>query len=105
MLTKPAEIKELDDEGQYLVDKHDPFSSMPKNFQPGCFEKGSIIIYVWRRMDAEAMAEQLRGSGVEGGVVFYHGGMDHGQRARAQGQVRQEPPFVFVSSDELLCFR
>jgi len=63
------------------------FSAIDANFQAGCFHSGSIIIYVWRRIDAEALTEQLKGSGVEGGVVFYHGGMDHGQRAKAQSQV------------------
>lgn len=54
----------------------------------GALQIGSIIIYVWRKRDAEALAEQIIGAGVEGGVVFYHGGMDSGKRAVAQGKVR-----------------
>jgi len=44
-------------------------------------------VYVWRKRDADALAEQLLGASIEGGVVSYHGGMDSGQRERAQGLV------------------
>ena len=53
----------------------------------GCLSKGNVIIYVWRQMDAEAVAENIQASGIEGGVVVYHGGMDAGARSRAQSKV------------------
>lgn len=53
-----------------------------------CLYRGSVIIYVWRKRDAEALAEQLRAvPAIKGGVVFYHGGMDSAQRQRAQTMV------------------
>lgn len=52
----------------------------------GCLSSGSVIVYVWRQRDAEVLAEQLTGAGIEGGVVYYHGGLERGQRERAQGQ-------------------
>ena len=39
----------------------------------GCLSKGSVIIYVWRKKDAEVLTEHLMCSGVAGGVVCYHG--------------------------------
>ena len=53
----------------------------------GILSSGSVIVYVWRQRDAEVIAEQLLMDGVTGGVVFYHGGMDAGTRARAQSKV------------------
>jgi superfamily II DNA/RNA helicase len=53
----------------------------------GCLATGSVIVYVWRQRDAEAVAENLQESGVEGGVVVYHGGMDAGARNRSQSTV------------------
>lgn len=41
----------------------------------GLLSEGSVIVYVWRKKDAEIITEQLVGSGVLGGVVCYHGGM------------------------------
>ena len=45
-------------------------------------------MYVWRQRDAEVVAENLAVSGVEGGVVVYHGGMDNVARSKAQNRVR-----------------
>jgi superfamily II DNA helicase RecQ len=42
---------------------------------------------VWRQKDAESVAENLIASGVHGGVVIYHGGMDSGARTKAQSKV------------------
>lgn len=53
----------------------------------GCLSKGSIIVYVWRQMDADVVAENLVARGVSGGVVVYHGGMDSAARAKAQSRV------------------
>lgn len=41
------------------------------------------IVYVWRRFEADALAEFLKGSGVSG-VAVYHAGIDAGTRARTQ---------------------
>lgn len=42
---------------------------------------------MWRQRDAEVVAEHLIASGVDGGVVFYHGGMDPAARSKAQIKV------------------
>lgn len=44
-------------------------------------------MYVWRQRDAEAVAENIVAAGVEGGVVFYHGGMNSEARSRSQSKV------------------
>lgn len=49
--------------------------------------EGCVIVYVWRQRDAEVVAENIRGSGIKGGVVVYHGGMDTAQRTRNQSKV------------------
>ena len=54
--------------------------------------KKLTIVYVWRRFEADALAEFLKGSGVTG-VAVYHAGIDAATRARTQlmfdrGQVR-----------------
>ena len=41
------------------------------------------IVYVWRRDEADALAQYLKGSGVDG-VAVYHAGLDAGQRQRTQ---------------------
>lgn len=56
----------------------------------GSLARGSVIVYVWRQTDAEVVAESLQASGVSGGVVFYHGGMDSGSRANAYSKVRKD---------------
>ncbi len=53
----------------------------------GCLSKGSVIIYVWRKKDAEVITEQLQSAGINGGVMCYHGGMDSNARSRAQAKV------------------
>ena len=46
------------------------------------------------------LTEQLVGSGLDGGVVCYHGGMDSGSRSKAQAKVRItfnfQKPFFYV---------
>jgi superfamily II DNA helicase RecQ len=53
----------------------------------GSLASGSVIVYVWRQRDAEVVAENIQASGVSGGVVVYHGGMDATARARSQSRV------------------
>lgn len=53
----------------------------------GSLSTGSVIVYVWRQHDAEVIAENIEASGVSGGVVVYHGGMDSASRAKAQSRV------------------
>ena len=61
----------------------------PKScLEEGCLAQGSVIVYVWRQRDTEVVAENLMASGIEGGVVLYHGGMDSNARAKAQSKVR-----------------
>ena len=42
---------------------------------------------MWRQRDAEVVAEFIQGSGVLGGVVHYHGGMDSATRSTAYSKV------------------
>jgi superfamily II DNA helicase RecQ len=58
-----------------------------KGIEEGCLATGNVIVYVWRQLDAVAIAENLTASGVDGGVVVYHGGMDSGARSRSQSMV------------------
>jgi superfamily II DNA helicase RecQ len=59
--------------------------------EEGCLAAGNVIVYVWRQRDAEAVAENLQASGVEGGIVVYHGGMDSGARSKSQSMVGALP--------------
>mmetsp|Transcript_15221 Transcript_15221/g.30741 ORF Transcript_15221/g.30741 Transcript_15221/m.30741 type:complete len:82 (+) Transcript_15221:1262-1507(+) len=71
-------------------------SASRSSIQPGCLSSGSVIVYVWRKRDAETVTEQLIGAGIQGGVVCYHGGMGAGERAKAQGKVCIAHYFVTV---------
>lgn len=62
-------------------------NSVDSGFSEGCLTHGSVIVYVWRQRDAEVVAESIQASGVSGGVVFYHGGMDSGARSNAYSKV------------------
>ena len=55
----------------------------------GCLSVGSIIIYVWRKKDAEYISEQLRGYEDLGKVVCYHAGMTASDRASSQNMVSE----------------
>ena len=46
-----------------------------------------MIVYVWRQRDAEVIAENLMVSGVSGGIVVYHAGMDAAARRKSQSKV------------------
>ena len=52
----------------------------------GSLANDNVIVYVWRQRDAEVVAEALTASGVEGGIVVYHGGMDSKARASTQSR-------------------
>ena len=68
----------------------------------GCYAgklcKGSVIIYVWRQKDTEAVAENLVASGVKGGVVGYHGGMDSVARAKSQNKFMRGKARICVAT-------
>lgn len=80
---------------------HPPLSQLTKILKPrkkhspddkkcpysGSLAGGSVIVYVWRQRDTEVVAEYLNSSGVTGGVVIYHGGMDTTSRGKAQSKV------------------
>lgn len=66
---------------------HQENSESHLNEMEGCLSKGSVIVYVWRKKDAEIITEQLQGSGLVGGIVCYHGGMDANSRSKAQSKV------------------
>jgi superfamily II DNA helicase RecQ len=62
----------------------------------GSLAVGSVIVYVWRQMDAEIVAENIQVRGISGGVVVYHGGMDSGARAKAQSKVTRFHWTIFI---------
>eukprot|EP00934_Nitzschia_sp_Nitz4_P000946 Nitzschia sp. Nitz4//scaffold112_size70979//52792//54824//NITZ4_005909-RA/size70979-augustus-gene-0.94-mRNA-1//-1//CDS//3329533286//946//frame0 len=66
-------------------------SDVTKGVQAGTLAEGSVIVYVWRQRDCEVVAENLINSGVVGGVVIYHGGMDASAREKAQSKVGSIP--------------
>jgi len=62
-------------------------SSSPANgLIPGSLSKGSVIVYVWKKFETEIVAEQLTQADIEGGIVFYHGGMEDGKRTASQSK-------------------
>ena len=86
-------VLQSNDERRYLLHKilkektkviNDDAKKLP--IDEGCLSKGSVIIYVWRQKDTEIVAEQLNGTGIRGGIVCYHGGMDSNSRSRAQSK-------------------
>jgi hypothetical protein len=84
--------------------------SAENGIEEGCLAVGNVIVYVWRQRDAEAVAENLQASGVEGGIVVYHGGMDSGARSKSQSMVSARPSifvfFVFLTCRlTFLCLR
>jgi superfamily II DNA helicase RecQ len=64
-------------------------SVAPEVSDDGCLATGNVIVYVWRQLDAQAVAENLQAAGIEGGIVIYHGGMDASARSKAQSKVRR----------------
>lgn len=64
----------------------------------GCLSEGSVVVYVWRQKDAEVVSEQLRGFGVPGGIVCYHGGMDSTSRSKAQGKFMRGKARICVAT-------
>jgi ATP-dependent DNA helicase Q4 len=62
------------------------FVDLDQPIHDGCLAKGNVIVYVWRQRDAEVVAEVLTASGVEGGIVVYHGGMESKARSTAQSR-------------------
>ncbi len=71
-------LKERPSRRQRNEDKSDFSENMKNSLDDeieGILSTGSVIVYVWRKKDAELITEQLVGSGIDGGVVCYHGGM------------------------------
>jgi superfamily II DNA helicase RecQ len=64
----------------------------------GKLSKGSVIVYVWRQKDTEAVAESLVAAGVSGGVVVYHGGMDANRRAKSQSRFMRGKARIVVAT-------
>jgi ATP-dependent DNA helicase Q4 len=81
-----------------LIDILSPVLGSEQRKSPlhGELANGSVIVYVWRQRDAEAVAESIATAGVEGGVVFYHGGMSSDARSRSQSKVS---PSDFADED------
>jgi hypothetical protein len=72
-----------------LREPHGQISQKRRHFTKhfGCLSTGSVIIYVWRKKDAECISDQLRGYGDVGKVVCYHAGMSASDRASSQNMV------------------
>ena len=68
------------------------------SFEPGCLAEGSVIVYVWTKRQAEALVDLLRGAGVEGGVVYYHGGMGQSERFSSQTRFMRGRARVVVAT-------
>jgi len=64
----------------------------------GSLARGSVIVYVWRQRDAEVVAESIQASGVTGGVVYYHGGMDSSKRANAYSKFMRGKARICVAT-------
>ncbi|KAI2509531.1 Type III restriction enzyme [Fragilaria crotonensis] len=64
----------------------------------GCLVNDNVIVYVWRQRDADVLAEALNASGVEGGIVVYHAGMDSKARGIAQSRFLRGKARVCVAT-------
>jgi ATP-dependent DNA helicase Q4 len=64
----------------------------------GSMATGSVIIYVWRKIDTEVLAENLTAAGVSGGIVVYHGGMDAHSRSRSQSRFMRGKARICVAT-------
>lgn len=58
-----------------------------------------MIVYVWRQMDAEAVAGNLQYSGISGGIVVYHAGMSSTDRRNSQQKVSVRVSGLFPSDN------
>jgi ATP-dependent DNA helicase Q4 len=86
----------------HLAEILSPIPAEASKSNLGCYAgklcKGSVIIYVWRQKDTEAVAESLLASGVKGGVVVYHGGMDSVARAKSQNKFMRGKARICVAT-------
>ena len=73
-------------------------SPREKSLCGGSLSAGSVIVYVWRQHDAEAVAENLQAAGVSGGIVVYHGGMDASARTKAQSRFMRGKARICVAT-------
>lgn len=95
LIHEPSDRRTLKDSQN--IDNHEN-SSCLRGIE-GCLSKGSVIVYVWRKKDAEIITERLQSSELAESVVCYHGGMDAGARAKAQSKVGLDfSAFVFPRS-------
>ncbi|GAX26595.1 ATP-dependent DNA helicase Q4 [Fistulifera solaris] len=83
-----------------LIDILSPVYKSEQRKSPlnGQLANGSVIVYVWRQRDAEAVAESIVTAGVEGGVVFYHGGMSSDARSRSQSKFMRGKARICVAT-------
>ncbi|CAN0081354.1 unnamed protein product, partial [Scytosiphon promiscuus] len=58
--------------------------------------KGSVVVYVWRQVTAEAVCSLLQGDGHN--AVAYHGGMEAGARQKAQSAFMRGRARVVVAT-------
>ena len=67
-------------------------------FGRGVMATGSTIVYVWTKKQAEALCDLLKGSGVDGGVTYYHGGMSANDRSSSQARFMKGKCRVIVAT-------
>ena len=67
-------------------------------FERGCMAEGSTVVYVWTKRQAEAMCDLIKGSGVDGGVTYYHGGMSASDRSSSQNRFMKGKCRVIVAT-------
>lgn len=80
-----------------ILTKTDPKARANGEYD-GVLSSGSVIVYVWRQKDTEAVAEYLNSSGIKGGVAIYHGGMDATARAKSQSRFMRGKARVCVAT-------
>lgn len=59
-------------------------------------DRGSVAVYVWRQVTAEAVCSLLQGDGHN--AVAYHGGMEAGARQKAQAAFMRGRARVVVAT-------
>lgn len=89
MLKRPAKGREGSERDKGLADV---------SFGAGCLAEGSVIVYVWTKRQAEALCDLLMGADVEGGVVYYHGGMSQAERFSSQSRFMRGRARVVVAT-------
>ncbi|CAN0394383.1 unnamed protein product, partial [Hapterophycus canaliculatus] len=74
----------------------DKRSRLSRLLQEAPLDRGSVVVYVWRQVTAEAVCSLLQGDGHN--AVAYHGGMEAGARQKAQSAFMRGRARVVVAT-------